>query len=61
MVYSIVYFALQNISKHIISEGNPTDAMFGGEFVPLSSQFKIILLSINEKAFKFERTSFFQT
>ena len=28
-------------------------------FVPLSSQFKIILASISEKAFKFERTGFF--
>ena len=28
-------------------------------FVPLSSQFKIILVSISEKAFKFERTGFF--
>ena len=28
-------------------------------FVPLSSQFEIILASICEKAFKFERTGFF--
>ena len=28
-------------------------------FVPLSSQFKIILVSISEKDFKFERTGFF--
>ena len=28
-------------------------------FVPLSSQFKIILVSISEKAFKFERIGFF--
>ena len=27
-------------------------------FVPLSSQFKIILVSISKKAFKFERTGF---
>ena len=28
-------------------------------FVPLNSQFKIILMSISKKAFKFERTGFF--
>ena len=28
-------------------------------FVPLSSQFKIILVPISKKAFKFERTGFF--
>ena len=28
-------------------------------FVPLSSQFKIILVFISEKAFKFKRTGFF--
>ena len=30
------------------------------KFVPLSSQFKIILVSIREKALKFERTDFFK-
>ena len=29
--YSTVYSALQNITNDIISEGNPTDAIFGGE------------------------------
>ena len=43
--YSTVYSALQNITNHIISEGNPTDAIFGGE----------TLVSISKKAFKFNR------
>ena len=30
MVYSFVYSPLQNISDQIISEENPTDAIFGG-------------------------------
>ena len=34
---------------------------FVERFVPLSSQFKIILVSISKKAFKFERTGFFST
>ena len=31
MVFNIVHSSLQNISNHTISEGNPTDAIFGGE------------------------------
>ena len=56
MVFNIVHSSLQNISNHTISEGNPTDAIFGGE---ICCQFKIILVSINEKAFKFEPAGFF--
>ena len=52
--YSTVYSALQNITNHIISEGYPTDAILVERFVPLSNQFKIILMSISKKAFKFE-------
>ena len=31
MVYSIVYSPLKNIFNHILSEENPTDAIFGGK------------------------------
>ena len=29
--YIELYSALQNITNYVISEGNPTDAIFGGE------------------------------
>ena len=59
MVYSNVYSSLQNISNQIILVGNPIDPILVQRFFRLSSQFKIILASISERAFKFEKTGFF--
>ena len=36
--YSNVYSPLQNITNHIISEGNTTYAVFGGEICSSSKQ-----------------------
>ena len=36
--YSIVYSPLQNITNHLISEGNTADAIFGGEICSSSKQ-----------------------
>ena len=57
MVYTN-YSSLENISNHIISEGKQMQFLVE-RFVPLSRQFKIILVPISKKAFKFERTGFF--
>ena len=45
-IYStVVYSALQNTTNHIISEGNPTDVIFGGE---ICSSKEPILVSISK-------------
>ena len=57
--YIVLYILhLQNITNPVISEENPTDAILVEIFVPLSSHFKISLVPISQKAFKFERTGF---
>ena len=57
--YIVLYILhLQNITNHIISEEIQQMQLLVERFVPLSSHFKILLVSISEKAFKFERTGF---
>ena len=52
---------MQNISNHIVSEGNQTDAIFGGEIcsskMPIQNNTSVY--AISQKAFKLERTGLF--